>query len=313
MHKKIKHKYYIAIPTYNGGRIWRETVESISKNSPDNTPVYIIDSGSKDDTVNLARDSSFNVTMINSKDFNHGGTRNSLVKLAPDGCDIVIFLTQDAIPQSGFIENILSVFCDENIACAYGRQLPHHDANPLACHARYFNYSNKGYICSSNDISELGLKTVFMSNSFSAYRLSIFKDLGGFPENTILCEDMYFTAKAVKKGYKVAYVENAVVRHSHNYSPMEEFRRYFDIGVFHAKESWIQSEFGGAKGEGSKFIFSELRYLFNKDFKYIPLSFVNNMMKLIGYKLGLNYKKIPLKITKRFSMHKSFWNSKELG
>ena len=72
-----------------------------------------------------------------------------------------------------------------------------------------------------------------MSNSFSAYRISAFEKLGGFPSNTILCEDMYFTAKAVKAGFKVAYTTNAVVRHSHNYTPMEEFKRYFDIGVFH--------------------------------------------------------------------------------
>lgn len=87
-------------------------------------------------------------------------------------------MTQDAIPQIGFIEKIIEVFRDESVACAYGRQLPHENANPLARHARDFNYPAKGYVCSKENISEMGLKTVFMSNSFSAYRLSTFKVLG---------------------------------------------------------------------------------------------------------------------------------------
>ena len=87
----------------------------------------------------------------------------------------------------------------------------------------------------------MGLKTVFMSNSFSAYR--------------------FYTAKAILAGYKVAYVSNAIVRHSHNYTAIEEFKRYFDIGVFHCKESWIREKIGGAGGEGKKFIISELIFL----------------------------------------------------
>ena len=51
-------------------------------------------------------------------------------------------------------------------------------------------------------------------------------------------------------GYKVAYCAEATVRHSHNYTPWEEFRRYFDTGVFHACEPWIQQQLGGASGEG---------------------------------------------------------------
>lgn len=59
---------------------------------------------------------------------------------------------------------------------------------------------------------------------------------------------MYFAAQAVITGYKVAYVSEARVRHSHNYSVMEEFKRYFDIGVFHCEQPWIRDKFGGAGG-----------------------------------------------------------------
>ncbi|HGW3452933.1 glycosyltransferase family 2 protein [Klebsiella quasipneumoniae] len=302
-------KYFIAIPTYNAGNIWQEVVSNIKKYAPDNIYVHVIDSGSTDQTVEIAREAGFNVVTITSQEFNHGGTRNQAVFSCIGSYDIVIFLTQDAIPQQYFIENIISVFKDDNVACAYGRQLPHKDANPLAKHAREFNYSAKSYICGKKDISRLGLKTVFMSNSFSAYRLSYFQQLNGFPSETILCEDMFFTAKAILADYQAAYVANAMVRHSHNYSATEEFKRYFDIGVFHTDEPWIQKEFAGAGGEGKKYIISEINFLLKEAPLWIPVAFINNAMKLLGYKFGKMYKLFPLKVVKIFSMHKKYWKN----
>lgn len=301
-------KYYVAIPTYNGGETWHSVVANIKEYAPDNLFVHVVDSSSRDDTVQVAKDAVFDVMIIESSEFNHGGTRNLAIKNYVNQYDIVIFLTQDAIPQFGFIEKIIEVFKDERVACAYGRQLPHENANPIATHARYFNYPDKEYVCSKDNISEMGLKTVFMSNSFSAYRLSTFNQLNGFPSNTILCEDMYYTAKAVNSGYKVAYVSDAVVRHSHNYTLAEEFKRYFDIGVFHTDEPWIRRDFGGAKGEGKKFIISELRFLLRKYPLWIPIACINNFMKIAGYMLGQQYKKLPVKLTKAFSMHKRYWD-----
>ncbi|HCT8712900.1 TPA: glycosyltransferase family 2 protein [Raoultella ornithinolytica] len=303
-------KYYIAIPTYNGGEIWKRSVSNIKKYAPKDLLVHVIDSSSRDDTASIAAQAGFDVLTISGDTFNHGGTRNQAVEDFVQNYDIVIFLTQDAIPQPGFIQNIINAFSDSDVVCAYGRQLPHDDANPIAQHARYFSYPDNGYICGKHSISSMGLKTVFMSNSFSAYRLSVFKELGGFPYNTILCEDMFYTAKAVLAGYKVAYVSNAMVCHSHNYTPLDEFKRYFDIGVFHADEPWIRDSFGGAGGEGKKFILSEISFLFKKAPMWIPIAFINNFMKIVGYKLGQKYRRLPTGLIKSFSMHKKFWKYK---
>lgn len=304
-------RYYIAIPTYNGGKIWNSVVDNIKKYAPLDTYVYVIDSSSKDETALIAEKAGFDILTISGNDFNHGSTRNQAVEPFINHYDIVIFLTQDAIPQQGFIEEIVSAFKDNKVACAYGRQLPHIDANPIAQHARNFNYPNRGYVYGKDDIREVGLKTAFMSNSFSAYKLSVFKDLGGFPSNTILCEDMFYTAKAILNGYKVAYIPGAIVNHSHNYSSLEEFKRYFDIGVFHTDEVWIRQKFGSAGGEGKKFILSELSFLFKNAPLWIPIACINNFMKILGYKLGQSYKLFPLKLIKSLSMHKRYWNEKK--
>lgn len=300
-------KYFIAIPTYNGGELWKKSAAAINHNlgSP---LVQVIDSSSKDNTVNIAKNAQFNVDIISSADFNHGGTRDLAWQKHQNDYDVVVFLTQDAIVQADAIEKIVAVFEDPMVACAYGRQLPHDDANAIARHARLFNYKKNSYTASKKDIPYLGLKTCFMSNSFSAYRIAALKELGGFPSDTILCEDMFFTARAVLAGYTVAYVSEAKAKHSHNYTPLDEFKRYFDIGVFHTDEPWIRKEFGGAGGEGKKFIISELKYLAKNDILSVPRAMVNNIAKIIGYKLGQNYKKLPNNIIPYFSMHKRFWS-----
>ncbi|MFK9872143.1 glycosyltransferase family 2 protein, partial [Klebsiella pneumoniae] len=297
----------IAVPTYNGSSLWEKTVKEIKKHAPKDTFVKVIDSGSTDNTVAIAKAAGFDVDIISSTEFNHGGTRNKIVEQYIGEYDVVIFLTQDAIPLEGFVENIINIFNNPDIVCAYGKQIPHLDANAIAKHARYFNYPDIKYESSKESVTSLGLKSVFMSNSFSAYRLSAFKSLGGFPSNTILCEDMYFAAKALLGGYKSAYVPSAIVRHSHNYSPLEEFKRYFDIGVFHQDEPWIRAQFGGATGEGKRFILSEFSYLLKNGFLWIPQACINNIMKFVGYKLGGHYKKLPLEMRRKISMHKRFW------
>ncbi|VEI67483.1 N-glycosyltransferase [Serratia fonticola] len=303
-------KSILIIPTYNGGELWRTVSSAISAQKYDCEYVLTIDSSSDDNTREISESNGFQLIKIDKKAFNHGGTRNLAIDSIEsiNDVDIAIFITQDAIPEEHYISKIVSSFEDPAVAIAYGRQLPHDNANPIARHARMFNYGKDSHSLGLSDKPKYGIKTVFTSNSFSAYRINVFKELAGFPSNTILSEDMYLAAKAVLAGYKVAYVAESAVKHSHNYTPLEEFKRYFDIGVFHHDEKWIREAFGGAGGEGKKFIVSEFRTLLKENPSWIPRACLHNALKLFGYKLGQNYKKIPSKYIKKLSMHKRYWD-----
>lgn len=301
------NKFSIIVPTYNAGSIWGDWLKSFALQSEKSDVFLVIDSSSTDNTVDYAKDYGAQFSVISPKKFNHGGTRNLAVSLI-EKTDIVVFLTQDAIlAECDSLAKILAYFDDESIAAVCGRQLPHLDANPLAKHARLFNYPEASSIKSRADIPSMGIKTAFMSNSFAAYRRDVFDKLGGFPENTILAEDMYMASKMILAGYKVAYCAEAGVFHSHNYTPWEEFRRYFDTGVFHACEPWIQEQLGGASGEGLRFIKSELRYLWQNAPLWIPRALLTSACKLLGYKLGKNYQKLPKSWRPCLSMYKSYW------
>lgn len=236
------------VPTYNGRDDLARLLESLRKQSAI-FDLILVDSSSSDGTQELAKSQVSNTLVIPSSQFNHGGTRQMMVDKNPD-YDVYIFMTQDAyLDDSESIDRMVSYFADCKVGAVCGRQLPHLNAHPLAQHARFFNYPECSLVKSLSDAPVLGIKTPFISNSFSAYRAEALKEVGGFPEHVILSEDMFIAAKMLLVGWKVAYAGDACCRHSHNYTLKEEFCRYFDQGVFHARESWIRQRFGGAGGK----------------------------------------------------------------
>lgn len=305
------NKIACIIPTYCGRDLLARLLDSLVHQSI-TFDTYIVDSSSEDGTLELALKHKINVTVIPKIEFDHGKTRQLMVNKFPD-YDYYIFLTQDAyLNDSKSIESILAPFKDPSVGAAYGRQLPHLDANLLAQHARLFNYGINSEIRSISDIPRLGLKTAFMSNSFAAYRSKTLRKINGFPSDIIFAEDMFVAAKILIGGMKIAYVAEATCRHSHNYSPINEFKRYFDMGVFHAKEPWLMDSFGGVSNDGLKYCISEINFLGLNRIYLWPRSIIGNALKLIGYKLGLNEKFMPNSLKKRLSMNSKYWSNEIL-
>lgn len=300
-------KVSILIPTLNAGEEWIKVLESINEQEYRFERKIIVDSGSIDNTVSLAKQFGFDVLEIDKKEFNHGATRQLLVD-ACSNCDISVFLTQDAIlSKSDSITNIINVFEDQDVGMAYGRQLPNINAKPLETHARLFNYPPESEVLSLSDLKQLGFKVFFSSNSFSAYRIKALNSVGGFPSDSIMGEDAIVAAKMLMAGFKKAYAAEATVYHSHSYTLNEEFKRYFDTRVFHEQNPWLIDNFGKPTGEGIKYLKSELRYILKNDVKSIFKSIASLGAKWLGYKSGKYYKDIPEKLLIKLSMHKFYW------
>ncbi|HSL40477.1 MAG TPA: glycosyltransferase family 2 protein, partial [Desulforhopalus sp.] len=128
-------------------------------------------------------------------------------------------------------------------------------------HLRLFNYPPQSSIRSHADRERFGLKTVFVSNSFAAYRRGPLEEVGYFKNTLIFGEDTCTLGRLLLAGYRVAYVSEAAVYHSHNYSLVEEFRRSFDIGVLHSTEKWLLATYGRAEGVGGRYVRSVLNML----------------------------------------------------
>lgn len=303
-------KVGLIVPTLNAGPDWLVWLAALAQQTRRPDQLLLIDSSSSDETVQLAFDFGFEIKIIAKNQFNHGGTRQWGVEHLA-GMDIIVFLTQDAIlAEPDAIERLLAAFDNPEVATAYGRQLPHKHAGPIAAHARLFNYPAAGQLRGIEDRGRFGIKTVFTSNSFAAYRRSALMRVGGFPVHTIMNEDTYVVGKLLRAGWKIAYCADAQVLHSHDYSFAEEFKRYFDIGVFHAETAWLQREFGGATGEGLKYIRSEWFYLLKFAPSRIPSAWLRTGLKWLGYKLGVSHRHLPTVLKNGFSLHKAYWLKK---
>lgn len=295
------------IPTYNGKADLLRLLDSLQTQTTQ-FDVFIVDSSSKDGTLELAKERLGQVTVIPSVEFNHGGTRQLMVSHHP-GYEVYVFLTQDAYlvdPQA--LEKIVEPFADPKVGAVCGRQLPHLDATPLAQHARFFNYPPTIQVKTMLDVPTLGIKAAFMSNSFAAYRGEALRAVGGFPSHVIFAEDMYAAAKMLLNGWKVTYAGNAQCRHSHNYTLLEEFERYFDMGVFHAREPWIRQRFGGAGGEGMRYVKSELSFLGLCRLHWWAAAVLRNAIKLLGYKLGQQEARLSVRLKRKLGMYKRYWD-----
>ena len=157
----------VIIPTCNAGLEFSNAL-SILCHQSQKLNVLIVDSSSDDETLDIARKYKVQVIEIPRHSFNHGGTRQMAID-SLGGIDIAVFLTQDAIlTDADSIRNILKPFHDNDVVAVCGRQLPRKEATLIEGHARIYNYPSQSFVRSINDVSEQGLKTAFMSNSFAA-------------------------------------------------------------------------------------------------------------------------------------------------
>ena len=305
-----KRRFSLCVPIFWPGAYWGRFVSAIEAQTARPACALVVSSGANPADLELAARAGFNCQTIEATGFDHGGTRQEAVASISDTTEIIVFLTQDAILAApDALELLLTAFDDPRVGAAWGRQLPHDNATPGAAHARSYNYPTQSRNISADDIPDWGIKAAFCSNSFAAYRISSLKAIGGFPSKAVLGEDMHTAARLLQAGYRIAYVAEATVFHSHNYSPLQEFSRYFDTGAFHSENLWLLEQFGKPLGEGRRFVASEFRYLWENSPSSIPFALLANTCKYLGYTLGTRFRMLPATWPARLGMNKTYWKN----
>ncbi|SEM87139.1 rhamnosyltransferase [Pseudomonas sp. ok272] len=271
--------------------------------------VLFIDSASTDLTPAMIEAAGHRLMTIKRSDFGHGKTRNLALDVCADS-EYLVYLTQDACPQGDdWLQQLLKPFADPQVALVYGQQLPRREATDTERFAREFNYPDQPERTTQADIARLGIKAVFCSNSFAAYRRTALEAIGGFPTQLPLGEDMAAAARLLGKGYARVYEPAAQAVHSHDYSIREEFKRYFDIGTLIAMDRELSQARLATSGEGLRFVKVEIQAALTRG---QPLAILSILMrtagKFLGYWLGERYRLVPLAWRRRMSMHSLFWN-----
>lgn len=276
-------KIGVVIPTYNAEPYLRKCIESILLTDL-NPEILVIDSSSTDNTVRIAQELGVRLMIIPKSEFNHGLTREKARKAL--NADIVVFMTPDAhAKDANLLKELTAPIIDGRAALSYARQIPHPGSSFFAAFPREFNYPAQSHIRGLHDREKYGAYLYFCSNSCAAYSTKALDNIGGF-KSVVLGEDTVAAAELLRKGEKIAYVAEAVVYHSHEYSLKQEFRRYFDTGRARENYRALIGTHSMDQSRGKALVKAMMKRLLIKKPYLIPYAVLSCGVKWWGYKLG---------------------------
>lgn len=226
----------VAIPVRNGGELLAGTLRALECQTVEHE-LLVCDSGSGDGSADLARAHGARVLEIEPASFSHGGTRNLLMREA-EGAHVAL-LTQDAEPaDEHWLERLLGGFqLADDVAIVCGPYRAQRDAAfPVRIELeRWFaSLAPDGNATVERllpDERSLPVRELIGRRGFftdanaclarAAWERVPFREVP-YAEDRVLAIDM------LRAGYAKAFVPEAAVLHSHDYTTLQELRRCFD-------------------------------------------------------------------------------------
>lgn len=289
----------IVILTKNNGKTIGKVLRQITAQKVDaDFEIIVIDSGSIDDTINKLSQYNVKLYTIPSVEFGHGRTRNLASEYATG--DYIAYLSADAIPANDeWLMNLVDKLAVEKVAATFGRQIPYENTPPME---RFFIYNNYPRISNDPNLIKDFNINAFFSNVNSAIKRSVWKKIK-FNEDLIISEDHDWARRALEMGYRIEYIPDAAVFHSHNYGLRQVFKRYFDSGASFAQMGLKP----GVLRNGIGYFINELIYVGRENIIKIPYAICYDLFKYIGFFVGVHHKWIPGSIRIHLSMHAYYW------
>lgn len=228
----------VIIPTLNAGGGLIRLLETVrTQQIPGGLELVVIDSGSRDGTPDLARQSGARVMSIPRHQFSHGRTRNQAIQASRG--EFVALTVQDALPlDDHWLARLLTPMLEQpEVAGTYGLQVASATSGLLA-------RTRSSLWCEANARPVLRaletpgeyqamspqerLQLIRFDNVTSCTRRRVWEALP-LPERNY-GEDMAWAKSALLAGYKIAYVPEARVWHSHERGQVYELRRAYVDG-----------------------------------------------------------------------------------
>jgi rhamnosyltransferase len=226
----------VIIPTLNGGLDFVRCLEGIrAQAGVGEVELIVVDSGSEDGTAARAADAGARVVPIEKNAFNHGAVRDLGARQAQGA--YLVFTVQDARPADAHWLRGLVEPLHRGAAAATSRILPRPDSGPLARRTVLDSpmASDTPWVqdpgrSNPGSMSPEALRAYLRFDDISsAIRADVY---GRVPFRPVaMSEDIQWALDAQSRGYKIVFAPESVVYHSHEYSPRQAYRRYFEDAV----------------------------------------------------------------------------------
>jgi glycosyltransferase involved in cell wall biosynthesis/GT2 family glycosyltransferase len=217
----------VVIPVRDGARYLGEVLAALAREGPEE--VLVIDSGSRDGSVDIARAAGVELLEIAPEAFGHGRTRNLGVERTSG--ELVLFLTQDATPRPGWLAaHREALALEPRVGATFGPHLPRPGTSPMIARelTEFFApFAPDGRPTVQRGLDDGSWHPGFLSNVDAGYRREALAAIGGF-RDIPYAEDQAAARDLFAAGWAKAYHPAAAVLHAHDYGWAGFMRRYFD-------------------------------------------------------------------------------------
>ena len=210
-------KISVVIRTLNEEAYLNELLESIKGQNKDNFSIecIIIDSGSSDRTIEIARSHGSLITYIKKEEFTFGKSLNLGTEFSSG--NIISYISGHCIPTSKeWLNSLTKPIRDGISGYSYGRQVGR-DTTKFSEEQIFQKYYP--------DLSKIPQDDFFCNNANSAIERNIWEKYK-FDENLTGLEDLHLAKRYFNDGGKISYVSDAEVFHIHNEKWKQTRNRY---------------------------------------------------------------------------------------
>lgn len=215
----------IVIRTLNERKYLYELLNKISKQNLPNNYFYevtIVDSGSTDDTLLIAKSFECNIVHIKKSQFSFGRSLNFGCNFKK--CDYLVIISGHCIPYNNFwLINLINPLVEKKCDYVYGKQIGRDTTrfSEQQVFSKFFN--NKSSIPQNN---------YFCNNANAAITYKVWKKYK-FNEDLTGCEDKDLAKKLISNNFKIGYISNSIVFHIHNEKWSQIATRYEREAIAH--------------------------------------------------------------------------------
>jgi glycosyltransferase involved in cell wall biosynthesis len=210
----------VVIRTLNEAELIGTCLETLARQQPGfDLDVLVVDSGSTDATIEIARSHGARIHEIAPDDFDYSTALNVGIERVEG--ELVLILSAHAIPtDEHWIARMIAPFDEPRVAGVSCRQVPWDSApwREVARLEREFSTDRRVY-------SGIGAQPLF-SNAASCIRRSVWDQA---PFTLPAAEDLEWAQRVTAAGRSVVYEAGTSVYHSHDETPREQARRLLDI------------------------------------------------------------------------------------
>ncbi len=210
----------IIIRAYNEAEHIGQLLTGIMAQTVKDVQIILVDSGSSDDTVKVAKHFPVEVVAIRPEDFTFGRSLNA--GFAQARGEYVVMASAHVYPvYPDWLELLLAPFKDEKVALVYGKQRGA-SSTQFSEHQIFKHWYPES--------STSRQTTPFCNNANAAIRRSLWQE-HPYDETLPGLEDLAWGKWAQEKGYSIAYSAEAEVVHVHNESLNGIYNRYRREGM----------------------------------------------------------------------------------